>query len=162
MNLSNSKETPFYKRRLFLIISGLVFLGLVGKMCSPSNINNQNQQTVKQGRLKEVVTYTESPYTKKGYETIKTYYYGLYLPMPKDTTGVAGEIMGFLKNKAAIAKSNEVVHLWIFTDSTVIPKTFSGDWSTEKSRKKCFGHAAKLANGNYLYNYDMFGEFKPE
>ncbi|MBK6331232.1 MAG: hypothetical protein IPF62_12265 [Bacteroidetes bacterium] len=31
-----------------------------------------------------------------------------------------------------------------------------------KKQEKCFAHAVKLANGNYSYDFDIFGEYKPE
>ena len=110
--------------------------------------------------LKVKTSYFEYPYTKPGYENIKTYYYGLYINLPKDTSGVAQEIMSFLKNKAKDVEDNEAIHLWIFSDSTIIPKSFSGEWSTTKVSKKCFAHAIKGTNGNYSYDYDIFNEFE--
>jgi hypothetical protein len=164
MNVIES-EKPFYKKKGVLIIGGIIILSLIGKMCGDDTTTNSNIETfenVKPKNLKEITSYTENPYTKAGYENIKTYYYGLYLPVPKDTSGISSEIMDFLKEKSKNAENNEAVHLWIFSDSTVVPKSFSGEWSNPKNRKKCFAHAVKLANGNYSYDFDIFGEYKPE
>jgi len=163
MNLSEKTEIPFYKKKVFLIIGGLIILGAIGK-----NFNNNEKkevsivenEIVKPQILKEITSYYENPYSKEGYENLKTYYYGVYINLPKDTTGIEKEIMAFLKDKSSNLNVNDVVHLWIFSDSTVIPKSFSGDWSTPKMREKCFGHAVKLSNGNYSYDYDLLGEFK--
>ena len=76
--------------------------------------------------------------------------------------GGINALMDFLKEKSKNAEDNEAVHLWIFSDSSVVPKSFSGEWSNPKNRKKCFAHAVKLANGNYSYDFDIFGEYKPE
>ena len=165
MNFTETTEIPFYKKKRFLIIGGIVLLVFLSKMCSndkTTETKNETVESVKPKNLKEITAYSENPYTKSGYENIKTYYYGLYLSVPKDTTGISTEIMDFLKEKANNVEENEVVHLWIFTDSTVVPKSFEGEWSNAKSRKKCFAHAVKLANGNYSYDYDMFGEYKAE
>jgi len=161
MKVIESKK-PFYKKRGFLIIGGIIMVSLIGKMCGDDKTTNSKIENVKPKNLKEITSYTENPYTKAGYENIKTYYYGLYLPVQKDTTGISAEIMDFLKEKSKNAEDNEAVHLWIFSDSSVVPKSFSGEWSNPKNRKKCFAHAVKLANGNYSYDFDIFGEYKPE
>ncbi|MBK9256584.1 MAG: hypothetical protein IPM42_13935 [Saprospiraceae bacterium] len=164
MNVIES-EKPFYKKKGVLLVGGIIILSLIGKMCGDDTTTNSKIETVenvKPKNLKEITSYTENPYTKAGYENIKTYYYGLYLQVPKDTSGISSEIMGFLKEKSKNAEDNEAVHLWIFSDSTVVPKSFSGEWSNPKNRKKCFAHAVKLANGNYSYDFDIFGEYKPE
>lgn len=165
MNFTKAPDKPFYKKKPFIIIGVLVFLVIIGKTCG-SDKNTESKtvenktEVAKPKILKEITAYTENPYTKEGYENIKTYYYGLYISLPKDTTGVVAEVKEFLKAKAENVGDNEVVHLWIFSDSTVVPKSFDGEWSTQKSRQKCFAHAAKLANGNCSYDYDIFGEFK--
>ncbi|MBK9635431.1 MAG: hypothetical protein IPO64_13305 [Bacteroidetes bacterium] len=164
MNVIES-EKPFYKKKGVLLVGGIIILSLIGKMCGDDTTTNSKIETVenvKPKNLKEITSYTENPYTKAGYENIKTYYYGLYLQVPKDTSGISSEIMGFLKEKSKNAEDNEAVHLWIFSDSTVVPKSFSDEWSNPKNRKKCFAHAVKLANGNYSYDFDIFGEYKPE
>jgi hypothetical protein len=110
--------------------------------------------------LKEIVAYSFHPFTKPGYENITTYVYGLYINLPTDMTGVEDEVMEYLKEKSANVEETDAVHFWMFTDSTVIPKSFEGNWSTPKSEKKCFGHAVKMTNGNYSYDYDILGTFK--
>ncbi len=167
MKVIESKK-PFYKKRGFLIIGGIIILSLIGKMCGDDKTINskiekiENDENFKTKNLKEIIRYTQNPYTKAGYENIKTHYYGLYLSVPKDTLGISSEIMDILKEKSKNAEDNEAVHLWIFSDSSVVPKSFSGEWSNPKNRKKCFAHAVKLANGNYSYDFDIFGEYKPE
>lgn len=164
MNVVQTTRNPFYQSKLFFIIVGILLLTILGKMYNSKSTNKDavaKPAVMRSQMLKEIVTYTEHPYSKSGYESITTYYYGLYIALPKDTTGIANEVMEFLEEKAKKAKHGEAIHLWIFSDSTVIPKSFSAEWSTSKNRKKCFGHAVKLSNGNYIYDYDIFGEFNP-
>ncbi|MEB3380376.1 hypothetical protein VL762_11760 [Flavobacterium psychrophilum] len=163
MNFSQSTEKPFYKKKIFLIIAGLVIITMISKNCKSDDKTEVKEKVAveKPKFLKVINSIVEKPYTKPGYENIRTYYYGVYLNYPKDTTGIKEEVMDLLKEKTELAEENEAVHLWIFTDSTLIPKSYDGEWGTAKMRKKCFGHAVKLTNGNYSYDYDIFGEFKP-
>lgn len=55
----------------------------------------------------------------------------MYLNLPNDTTGIANEMVEYLKQKKY--NDGDVIHVWVFTDSTIIPKSFSGDWSTPKA-----------------------------
>lgn len=165
MNFSQSTEKPFYKKRTFLVIAGLVLITFINRTCrseekteSIAKLKSENTQS---NLLKIINSSIDKPYSKPGYENIKTYYYGIYLNYPKDTTGIEKEIMNLLKQKSENVGENEAVHFWIFTDSTLIPKSYEGQWSNSKMRKKCFGHAVKLSNGNFSYDYDLLGEFKP-
>ena len=165
MNFSQSTEKPFYKKRTFLVIAGLVLLTIISKTCKSEekkeNTEKQLPENSKANLLKIINTSIAQPYSKPGYEDIKTYYYGVYLNYPKDTTGIEKQIMNLLKQKSENVGENEAVHFWVFTDSTLIPKSYEGQWSNSKMRKKCFGHAVKLSNGNFSYDYDLLGEFKP-
>lgn len=101
--------------------------------------------------LKTVTSYYESPYTKKGYEHIKTYYFGVYLNLPADTTGISEEIISYLKEIASETKENEAVNMWVFTDSTIIPKSFKGEWSNAENQAKCFASVSRFTNGYIDY-----------
>ncbi len=108
--------------------------------------------------FRDFSSYFENPYSKPGYEEIKVYYYGVYVNLPGDTTGMRKRIVDYLETKQC--GDGDVVHLWIFTDSNLIPKSFKGDWSTPEMRKKCYAHATKLSNGKTSYDYNIFGEFR--
>lgn len=110
--------------------------------------------------LEEVSSYYTEQETKYG-DKFKTYYYGVYLNLPSDTKGIEQQIRNFLDTKIELAKEEEAVHVWVFTDKSVIPKSFEGDWATNKMQRKCYAHIVKLTNGNIVYSYDIFGEFKP-
>ncbi|GDX53035.1 hypothetical protein LBMAG27_20820 [Bacteroidota bacterium] len=141
--------------------AGLIYgIALLASILASGVVKTRTEKKLpkKQLLFKEFVSYYEKPYSKKGYENLKVFYYGLYLNLPNDTTGIANEMVEYLKQKKY--NDGDVIHVWVFTDSTIIPKSFSGDWSTPKSRSKCFAHIGRLSNGNISYDYDMLGEFK--
>ena len=88
--------------------------------------------------------------------------YGVYINLPKDTLGISKKTIDYLKTIEANHKDNESIHLWIFTDSTIIPNSFYADWPTKEIKSKCFAHAAKYHKEYYRYHYNLLGEFKKE
>ncbi len=166
LGLINPKISLFWDRenatrqKSNFIYGGLAILSFIILLVAGGNQSAKNEikEKPKKNPFKEFVSYYEKPYSKKGYENIKVSYYGLYLNLPNDTTGIANEIIKYLKQKEY--NEGDVINVWVFTDSTIIPKSFSGDWSTPESRSKCFAHVGRLSNGNISYDYDMLGEFK--
>ncbi len=95
-------------------------------------------------------------------KNISIYKYGVYINLPKDTLGISKKTIDYLKTIEANHKDNESIHLWIFTDSTIIPNSFYADWPTKEIKSKCFAHAAKYHKEYYRYHYNLLGEFKKE
>ncbi len=94
---------------------------------------------------------------------VAIYKYGVYIELPKDTSGVSKSVLLHLKDiEKDHHKENDAIHMWIFTDSTVIPKHFFGDWTTKEIESKCFAHAAKYVKGYYRYHFNLLEGYKSE
>ena len=107
--------------------------------------------------FEEVTSYKVKPYDKEGFENQRTYFYGVYLKLPKDTTGVASEIMNYYSKKHF---NDDAVHMYFFTNKNLIPSRFDGEWYTDEVREKIFAHFFRFTNGKILLVVDETGEFK--
>ena len=106
--------------------------------------------------FKEFTSY-ETSSDKPEFENLKGHYYGVYINLPKDTTGISEKLIEYLHRREL--KDGEATNIYFFTDSTVIPKRFEGEWITPKISRKCFAWVIRSPNGNEMVDYDEF-DFK--
>ncbi|NCX95163.1 MAG: hypothetical protein EBX41_01920 [Chitinophagia bacterium] len=109
------KEKGQFRKVLFVsyLLSGMLLLlspAYVEDLSVSPPANSQPSVNHEPSVNLEVITFYEVK--SEGRWNMNWYYYGLYINLPLDTTGVANKIMDFVRDKASKIRYRDAMHVW--------------------------------------------------